>query len=81
LLPPHLDSDEIADGLNVDARSHPSMNFVRGVCAAPGHSGERARLVMVADLRIGIARTDSDALRERYESSLPLVRSALATAS
>jgi hypothetical protein len=57
------------------------MDFVRRVCAAPGLSGETARLVMVADLRIGIARTDSDALRERYESSLPLVRSALATAS
>jgi (p)ppGpp synthase/HD superfamily hydrolase len=62
-------------------RGESYMDFVRRVCAAPGLSGETARLVMVADLRIGIARTDSDALRERYESSLPLVRSALATAS
>ena len=35
---------------------------------------------MVADLRLGIAQTDSDALRERYESSLPLLQGALATA-
>ena len=62
-------------------RGETYMDFVRRICAAPGHSGETARVVMVADLRIGIARTDSDALRERYETSLPLVRSALATAS
>jgi hypothetical protein len=62
-------------------RGESYMDFVRRVCAAPGLSGETARLVMVADLRISIARTDSDALRERYESSLPLVRRALATAS
>lgn len=62
-------------------RDESYIDFVRRVCAAPGLSGETARLVMVADLRIGIARTDSDALRERYEASLPLVRSALAAAS
>jgi hypothetical protein len=54
------------------------MDFVRRICVAPGHAGETARTVMVADLRVGIARTDSDALRERYESSLPLVQNALA---
>ena len=71
---------EVVDLLKHE-RGETYMDFVRRVCAAPGLSGETARLVMVADLRIGIARTDSDALRERYESSLPLVRSALATAS
>jgi (p)ppGpp synthase/HD superfamily hydrolase len=55
------------------------MDYVRRVCNAPGASGEAARLVMVADLRLGIAQTDSDALRERYESSLPLLQTALAT--
>ena len=71
---------EVVDLLKHE-RGETYMDFVRRVCAAPGLSGETARLVMVADLRIGIARTDSDALRERYESSLPLVRSALATVS
>lgn len=54
------------------------MDYVRRVCAAPGRAGETARMVLVADLRLGIAQTDSDALRERYESSLPLVQGALA---
>jgi len=54
------------------------MDYVRRVCAAPGAAGETARVVMVADLKVGVARTDSDALRERYECSLPLVESALA---
>ena len=54
-------------------------SYVRRVCDAPGVVGETARLVMVADLKVSVAQTDSDALRERYESSLPLVQSALAT--
>jgi hypothetical protein len=54
------------------------MDYVRRVCAAPGAAGETARVVMVADLEVGVARTDSDALRERYEWSLPLVQDALA---
>jgi (p)ppGpp synthase/HD superfamily hydrolase len=54
-------------------------SYVRRVCDAPGVAGDTARLVMVADLKVSVARTDSDALRERYESSLPLVQSALAT--
>jgi len=55
------------------------MSCVRRVCDARGASGETARLVMVADLEVSVAGTDSDALRERYESSLPLVQSAVAT--
>jgi (p)ppGpp synthase/HD superfamily hydrolase len=55
------------------------MSYVRRVCDAPGVAGETARVVLVADLKVGVARTDSDALRERYESSLPLVQSAVAT--
>jgi (p)ppGpp synthase/HD superfamily hydrolase len=57
------------------------MDYVRRVCAAPGAAGETARVVMVADLKVGAAGTDSDALRERYESSLPLVQGALASVS
>ena len=56
------------------------MSYVRRVCDAPGAAGETARLVLVADLKVSVARTDSDALRERYESSLPLVQRAVATA-
>ena len=56
------------------------MSYVRRICDARGAAGETARLVMVADLKVSVARTDSDALRERYESSLPLVQSALAAA-
>ena len=57
----------------------PYTSYVRRVCEAPGTAGETARLVMVADLKVSLARTDSDALRERYESSLPLLQGALAT--
>lgn len=57
----------------------PYMSYVRRVCDAHGAAGETARLVLVADLEVSVARTDSDALRERYESSLPLVQSAVAT--
>ena len=53
------------------------MDYVGRVCAAPGQAGQAARLVMVADLRLGLARTDSDALRERYATSLPLLQGAL----
>jgi len=68
---------EVVD-LLTQKSGEPYMDFVRRICAAPGHAGETARLVLVADLRIGIVRTDSDVLRKRYESSLPLVRDALA---
>ena len=54
-------------------------NYVRRICDARGAAGETARLVMVADLEVSLARTDSDALRERYESSLPLLQRAVAT--
>lgn len=60
-------------------RGEAYTSYVRRVCDAPGVAGETARLVMVADLKVSVARTDSDALRERYESSLPLVQGALAT--
>jgi hypothetical protein len=56
------------------------MDYVRRVCDARGVVGDTARLVMVADLTVSADRADSDALRERYEQSLPLVRSALASA-
>ncbi len=56
------------------------MDYVRRVCDAPGVAGDTARLVMVADLTVSADRADSDALRERYEQSLPIVRSALASA-
>ena len=55
-------------------------DYVRRVCDARGVVGDTARLVMVADLTVSADRADSDALRERYEQSLPLVRSALASA-
>jgi hypothetical protein len=45
-----------------------------------GGAGETARLVKIADLRVSADRADSDALRQRYEQSLPLVQRALATA-
>ena len=55
-------------------------DFVRRICDAPGVAGDTARLVKVADLTVSADRADSDALRERYEQSLPLVERALATA-
>ena len=57
------------------------MGHVERICAANGHAGDTARIVKEADLRVHFARADSDVLRERYERSLPLVQSALATAS
>jgi hypothetical protein len=59
--------------------SEPYMDYIRRVCDAPGVAGDTARLVKVADLTVSFDRADSDALRERYEQSLPLVQSALAT--
>lgn len=56
------------------------MDYVRRICDAPGVAGDTARLVMVADLTVSADRADSDALRERYEQSLPMVRRALAAA-
>ena len=56
------------------------MDYVRRICDAPGVAGDTARLVMVADLTVSADGADSDALRERYEQSLPMVRKALAAA-
>ena len=56
------------------------MDYVRRICDTPGVAGDTARLVKVADLTVNVDRADSDALRERYEQSLPLVQSALSTA-
>ena len=55
------------------------MDYIRRICHAPGVAGDTARQVKVADLTVSFDRADSDALRERYEQSLPLVRGALAT--
>jgi hypothetical protein len=57
------------------------MGYIERICAANGLVGDTARLVKVADLRVNFARADSDALRERYERSLPLVQNALAAVS
>ncbi len=62
-------------------RGEPYMDHIRRICAASGAAGSTARLVKVADLKVGSARTTSDALRERYEWSLPLVEDALVTPS
>lgn len=56
------------------------MDSIRRICDAPGVAGETARLVKVADLTVSFDRANSDALRERYEQSLPLVQGALASA-
>ncbi len=56
------------------------MGYVQRICDAPGVAGDTARQVKVADLTVSVDRADSDALRERYEQSLPLVERALATA-
>ena len=56
------------------------MGYVRRVCDAPGLVGETARQVLAADLVVSTRSAQSDALRQRYEQSLPLVQSALATA-
>ena len=68
--------------INVVTRrgSETYMDYVRRICEAPGVAGDTARLVMVADLTVSADRADSDALRERYEQSLPMVRRALAAA-
>ncbi len=55
-------------------------DYLGRICDAPGVAGDTARLVKVADLTVSADRADSDALRERYEQSLPLVQRALATA-
>ena len=53
------------------------MGHIDRIRAEPGLAGDTARVVKVADLKVNFARADSDALRERYERSLPLVQSAL----
>ena len=69
---------EAVDAL-MQRRGESYVEYVRRVCAARGRAGETARSVLAAELRLGIVQTDSDALRERYESSLPLIQGALAT--
>ena len=59
----------------------PYMDHIRHICHAPGLAGDTARLVKVADLTVSVDRENSDALRERYEQSLPLIQTALATAA
>ena len=59
----------------------PYMDHIRRICQAPGLAGDTARLVKVSDLTVSVDRENSDALRERYEQSLPLVQTALATAA
>jgi len=59
----------------------PYMDHIRRICQAPGLAGDTARLVKVADLTVSVDRENSDALRQRYEQSLPLVQTALATAA
>jgi (p)ppGpp synthase/HD superfamily hydrolase len=58
----------------------PYMDHIRRICDAPGLACHTARQVKVADLTVSVDRADSDALRERFEQSLPLVRTALAAA-
>jgi len=70
---------EVVDGLTRQS-GETYTDYVRRICDARGVAGDTARLVKVADLTVSADRADSDALRERYEQSLPLVRSALATA-
>jgi hypothetical protein len=55
-------------------------DYIGRICRAPGVAGETARQVKVADLTVSVDRAVSDTLRQRYEQSLPLVQSALATA-
>ena len=57
------------------------MAYVERICASTGLAGETARLVKEADLKVNLARADSDTLRERYARSLPLVQNALAIAN
>jgi hypothetical protein len=57
------------------------MAYIERICASTGLAGETARLVKEADLKVNLARADSDTLRERYARSLPLVQNALAIAS
>jgi guanosine-3',5'-bis(diphosphate) 3'-pyrophosphohydrolase len=59
----------------------PYMDHIRRICQTPGLAGDTARLVKVADLTLSVDRENSDALRERYEQSLPLIQTALATAA
>jgi (p)ppGpp synthase/HD superfamily hydrolase len=57
------------------------MDYIRRICDAAGVAGDTARLVKVADLTVSVDRADSDALRERYEQSLPLIRTVLVAAA
>ncbi len=49
-------------------------DFVARICATPGDVGVIAQRVKLADLTVNIATADSDEERERYERSVPLVR-------
>ncbi len=57
------------------------ISYIRRICDAPGLAGETARLITVADLTVSYARTNSEALRERYDWTLPLVQEALTRVS
>ncbi len=52
-------------------------SFVARICATPGEVGVIAQLVKLADLSVNLANADSDEERERFEQSLPTVRSAV----
>jgi (p)ppGpp synthase/HD superfamily hydrolase len=51
--------------------------FVARICATPGLVGITAQRVKLADLTVNLANADSDEERERFERSLPIVRSAI----
>jgi (p)ppGpp synthase/HD superfamily hydrolase len=51
--------------------------FVARVCATQGVVGVTAQRVKLADLSVNLASADSAEERERFEQSLPIVRSAL----
>jgi (p)ppGpp synthase/HD superfamily hydrolase len=51
--------------------------FVARICATPGVVGATAQRVKLADLTVNLATAGSDEERERFERSLPIVRSAV----
>jgi (p)ppGpp synthase/HD superfamily hydrolase len=52
-------------------------NFVARICATRGVVGLTAQRVKLADLTVNLANADSGEERERFERSIPIVRSAL----
>jgi (p)ppGpp synthase/HD superfamily hydrolase len=51
--------------------------FVARICQTSGEVGLTAQRVKLADLTVNLANADSDEERERWERSIPIVRSAL----